>query len=344
MSRRFVAALCCSMLAIAGVSAQTPPPPDTDPLSDGDRLNFRTALQLARHLGDRLWPGWAGAPAGTVLVLRHHDVLLCAPGPVDGYRPAASEPAVGCSVQARRRREVPVPPDPFTVVGTSPTVVLGRALYPERVWPLWTTTWLHEHFHQFQMADPGYLPALDRLDLANGDRTGRWMLAYPFPYDDVRVVGAYQSLARALLALFRAVDGDGDGGAPRAADAYRAAKQAFREALPAADYRYAAFQAWQEGVARYTEYRIGRMVASASDLPPDLRGHVDAGRFDRDADQLLRTTLGDLERADLATQRRLAFYAIGMVEALVLDALRPDWRAQYRQYRFDLDRLLAAPG
>ena len=70
------------------------------------------------------------------------------------------------------------------VFGPPATIVVGTPEATERAPTMWLQVLLHEHFHQWQMRDPAYFEATAALDLADGDTSGRWMLEYPFPYED----------------------------------------------------------------------------------------------------------------------------------------------------------------
>src|SRR6185436_8920067 len=62
----------------------------------------------------------------------------------------------------------------------------------------WLRTVLHEHFHQWQSALPGYYERVGALDLAGGDQTGMWMLNFDFPYADPKAGEDFAVLSRAL--------------------------------------------------------------------------------------------------------------------------------------------------
>lgn len=67
------------------------------------------------------------------------------------------------------------------------TIVIGHAeLTADKTSTRWVLTVLHEHFHQLVYSQPGYYADVEKLGLAHGDKTGMWMLNYPFPYDSAR--------------------------------------------------------------------------------------------------------------------------------------------------------------
>ena len=110
-----------------------------------------------------------------------------------------------------------------------------------------------------QYSLPGYYPGVNALGLARGDQQGSWMLNYPFPYDKPDVQAQFARMCARLDEAISEKDGARTASALRA---YLEAKRALRGLVSADDYKYFSFQLWQEGIARYTEYRIGALAAS----------------------------------------------------------------------------------
>lgn len=104
------------------------------------------------------------------------------------------------------------------------------------------------------------------------------------------------------------------------------------------DFNYFSFQCWQEGVARYTELRVAEF-AEANFVPseafrtlPDYRPYKDV------ADSLRARILNGLSDPSLAGSRRVAFYAFGAGEALLLDRVQPGWKSEYLRTKFHLEK------
>jgi hypothetical protein len=147
------------------------------------------------------------------------------------------------------------------------------------------------------------------LGLDGGDQTGMWMLQYAFPYADAAVQERFAAAGRALLA---AIDRPRDS-VRRAA--YLRARSALAASVPAQDWRYAEFQMWQEGVARWTE------IEAARSWPDEQMRAAGAA--------LHRSTLAELGAPRLGENRRVALYALGAGEAMLLEACRTNWRERY---------------
>ena len=297
------------IVAAAGGPAPSPSP--------ADRENIALGMQIATRVGDRLWPQWSQTPFVIDLLTADGPVMVNADTP----DPA---PAFPTNLEAT-----------FPLSNGVPTIVIGEPQFTQAKTPVrWTVTLLHEHFHQWQWKWPAYQSAVKQLALAPpGDNNAMWMLNYPFPYSDPAVDSAYTVMARALSNALKAV---GSGAFRRRAATFASARIAFQHALKPADYRYFAFQCWQEGVARYTEIAIARLAASAHRDDPAFLTDVQSHALAADADATYSRLLRRLDGADLKGDERVNFYALGAGEALVLDELHPEWRSQYLDARMDL--------
>lgn len=277
-----------------------------------DRMRIAQAIKFNEELGDRIWPGLRRTPMPVLLVTDSAEYLV--------ERAASGGARV---VSVRPRRFSPTLLATFPVDGV-PTIVTGTAERTGKSPTQWVLTLIHEHFHQWQYAQPEYYSRVARLDLARGDTTGMWMLNYPFPYDSAPVVQAVRRLARTLagaLSMPRA--------GTRELRAVVNARDALRSQLSAADYRYFEFQLWQEGVARFVEYRAAELASGQK-------------RFRAAAAHARRNLLRELEQLDLRHHRRVSFYPIGAAIALLLDQIEPRWKQAYGERPFSLSTLLAA--
>ena len=119
--------------------------------------------------------------------------------------------------------------------------------------------------------------------------------------------------------------------------AYLPERTRFKSMLDSDDAKYLAFQLWQEGIARYTEYRVADLAASSSKPSKEFRALADYTPFRGEADRLLSSIEKELSSVRLDESKRTAFYALGAAEGLVLDTAWPDWRNKYFDERFSLD-------
>ena len=310
---------------------------DEGRLRERDRLLIAEAYHLADYIGDRLWAGWREVPFAVLLVTPEYDFLIRHPRPTPEFQSLGYDSLLGSEVLVR-------PHDAnlslkfeaaFPAVGGLNTVVIGQPEQTGKSPALWVITALHEHFHQLQTAQPDHFAALETLDLAGGDQTGMWQLNYPFPYQDPAVKARFGTY---LAALRTALQADSDPVTEKKTGDFLVARAALVETLDPPDYRYFSMQLWQEGVARYTEYRVGEMAAEADYQPlpafAALAGFLPYAEVVKGQRQALKQELDSL---DIGSWQRVVFYPVGACEALLLDRHQPGWRQHYFTDRFYLE-------
>lgn len=309
---------------------------DQPKISDSERTLLAEAFRINELLGDQVWSAWSKAPFAVLLVTPEYEFLIRHPRPSTDFTSLGYDSLLGSDVLYRKRVFAPNLLATFPAVNGVPTIVIGEpentaAKTPTR----WLVTLLHEHFHQLQMSQPNYYADVDSLGLARGDKTGMWMLNFPFPYDSAKVQRQFLLLCRSLS---DALQSSGAADVRRKVSVYLQRKREFRKILSPDDYRYFSFQLWQEGVARYTEYRIAR--ASAENYTPSRQLQLlkDFSSLQQEADSIHNRILMELLRLSLGKLRRVAFYTIGAAEAMLLDLARPEWQRLYFRDKFWMDR------
>jgi hypothetical protein len=173
---------------------------------------------------------------------------------------------------------------------------------------------------------------VNALGLAHGDQTGMWMLNYAFPYDDAEVGRSYAKFRDALLV---AMDEKDEKRFQQAARAYMVERKNFFAKLSEEDRRYLSFQLWKEGIARYVQVKCAEEAASFTPSA-EYKAIGDYESFDSYAKRARRETLHELRHSDLATSKRVVFYALGAAEGFLLDRLKPKWRDGYFDHLFTL--------
>ena len=300
-----------ALIGAAGIAAATPAP--------ADRQNIALSTAIVQRVGDSLWPKWAQTPFQIDLLTSNGPALVNVP------KPFAPPPFP-------RNLEATV------ILDGGPIVVIGQPQYTQAKTPVrWSVTLLHEHFHQWQQSWPEYTDAVTSLNLARGDKTGMWMLNYAFPYGDARVDAAYALMSDRLADALDELE------TPNFGDAlakYLKARAAFKSLLSLDDYRYFAFQCWQEGTARYTEIAVARLAVQTHESDPSFLNDLQASALREDADRTYAGVLKRLRSLPLAQEKRVDFYAVGAGEAFILDHVAPSWREQYLDSRMDLGRFL----
>ncbi len=328
---RVHSALLFLLLALAlRVDAKPPAIPKVD------RIRIAEAFRLADAIGNRVWPKWDRPPFAVLLVTNDHEFLIRHPKPSDDFKLVGEDDVLKAKVWFRKRQFDPRLLATFPAVGGVSTIVIGQAENTDaKTSTRWVVTLLHEHFHQLQYSQPDYYKGVAALDLAGSDKSGMWMLNYPFPYADAKVKDQFAKACAALLDALRARR------QPDFRDklkSYLAARSKLHSLLKPADLRYLGFQSWQEGIAHYTEYHVA--AAAAADYKPsrEFQNLKDYSSFGDDARASLKRIEKELTSLQLDKAKRVVFYAFGAAEGLVLDQAKPDWRTHYFEDKFSLDK------
>ena len=160
------------------------------------------------------------------------------------------------------------------------------------------------------------------------------MLNYAFPYDSADIGKAYSAMAHSLHDAITCNATD----QPKYLKFFLSTFERFRLLLPNEDFRYFAFQCWQEGVARYTELKVAESAGSGYSPGSAFQSLKDFKPFREVADSIRSTILGQLANPSLGEMKRVAFYSFGAGEALLLDKVHPGWKKQYLQDKFHLEK------
>ena len=304
--------------------AQSTGPLDTASVRDVDRIRLLEARRIASRYADSVWPGWSGAPFNVLLIEGEREFLLWHPQPPAGFTRVGRDERLDTDVFVRKRVLPPRMDATFVLTAAIPTIVIGTAEAGGRSASGWVITLLHEHFHQWQMSRPDYNRRLLALGLARGDSTGMWSLDYAFPYADSTVQRRFAEWSTALRDAAR------DSAGPRAERFATVVdtRRALRAAISADDDRYLDYQLWQEGIARYTELALARVVAARYEPTVAFRTAEGFRPFADVAAAIERGIFRD-DAADLGTRKREAFYPVGATVGLWLDRADPAWRERY---------------
>jgi hypothetical protein len=330
MFSRVPIAVVLAATFLAGPATAQPAPH----VAEMDRVRLREAYRLAGQLGDRVWPTWSAAPFALLLVTPDYEYLVRHPNPTSDFTSLGTDTLLGGPVFFRKRVYPTAMQATFPGVNGVNTIVIGQAeLTADKTSTRWVLTVLHEHFHQLVYTQAGYYTGVENLGLAHGDKTGMWMLNYPFPYDSARVQEKFGAMTRALLDALAQADRPA---LDRKVAVFVRAKRAFRESVPSEAERYFAFQLWQEGVARYTEVALGELAARGYTPSADFSALPDFAGYGAVATAARTRILDDLGSLSLGQSRRTVVYSVGAAEALLLDRVRPGWKREYLTHRFRL--------
>ena len=307
---------------------------DEPQLPRKDRVCLVEMFNLAEAVQDSIWVGWSNAPFALLLVTESYEYLVRHPNATHNFDTLGYDPGLRSKILFRKRLFAKNLLAAMPAINGLSTIVVGQRDQTGRPDPAnWILTILHEHFHQFQQSQPGYYAATEALGLSHGDQSGMWMLNYPFPYDSTNVNRLFsescQALHEALTASTEML--------PGAVRNYLAARTHFQNVLSAEDYSYFSFQLWQEGIARYTEYRVAATAATTL-RPTDKFPSFKKSSFSTIADSIRSGILSQLTVLSLTKLHRAAFYTYGAAEAMLLDKVNPDWQRDYMNRKFFLEK------
>lgn len=304
-------------------------------IANNDRIRLAETFRLNEFIGDRIWKDWSKTPFAVMLVTPEYEFLMRHPQPSPDFALLGYDSLLKCKVYFRKRTFPVRLLATFPAISGSsvPTIVVGTAeSTAAKTSTPWVVTLFHEHFHQLQDIQPSYYPDVDALNLARGDQTGSWMLNYAFPYDRTDLQTQFATASKLLNDATLTTQADRE---TKLTDYLNARKQ-FRDSLTPDDYKYFAFQLWQEGVARYTQYQVAKFAAEKYRPSKQFRALKDFRSFADVAKELRAEISNELLTENLATTKREVVYPFGAAEALLLDEINPSWRERYFVDKFDL--------
>ena len=323
--------LLLGMLVPAPLASQSLPP-----LPRAERARLAEVVRLAAGIRARVWPGWEHTPLAILLVGDSAEYLMGHPRPSSDFA-SIGDTLSGMDIRLRPRVFDPTLLATFPAVNGLPTIVVGSAKQTRKSSTEWVLTLLHEHFHQWQYELPDYYRRVGLLDLSGGDSTGMWMLNFAFPYQSVEVQEASKHLALALSTALGAARLE----RPRALAAVIEARARLTGHLTAAEDRYLEFQLWQEGTARFIEYKAASLAADMGKPSAEFVALDDYQAYGALATRAQRALRRELEEFDLGRNRRTSFYPLGAAMALLLELTRPGWMRQYEAAPFTMSSLLS---
>jgi hypothetical protein len=306
----------------ANVFAQRPPADDATRVTEFYR--FAAAVE------DKIWPNWSDVPAPLLLITEPGEFLTHSGVAPDGFKKIDDE-------YLYRARQFPTNlMATFPAFGLPAVIIIGE---PTTTDAKTSTSWImfamHEHFHQLQYAQPHYYAQLQALGLSRGEKTGTWIINFPFPYENEAVNAGFDQLRELLLQTLMEKDGQRF---QHAAARYVRARKEFMNSLVPDDRKYLEFQIGQEGIARYTQFSVAEQGASYQPSPKFI-ALPDYSLFSDIAAHAREQTLNELSHVKLSTAKRTAVYSFGAAEGLLLDRFHPDWKAHYFEHMFALGPL-----
>jgi len=334
-SLRILLLLLVFLTATDGLAQEKPSIPAVD------RTRLAEAFRIGERLRNRVWSNWDQAPFAVLLITPEYEFLIRHPRPSADFTLIGNDPLLRSNVYFRKRTQAIHFLATFPAVSGVPTIVIGQAENTDKKTSTpWVLTVLHEHFHQLQMSQPSYYSEVESLNLSRGDQSGMWMLNFAFPYQNDRVATQFSRLSNLLAEALQAKTKK-EFSAKLAL--YLEARKDFQSLLSPDDYKYFSFQSWQEGIARYTEYRVADLAARKYQPTREFRSLKDYMPFREVTESILnQQVLGRLPTLQLTKSERNVFYPFGAAEALLLDRANPKWQSRYFTEKFYVDKYFSA--
>lgn len=332
MTRTFRTSVVLFVFLTTHVLAQEKPA-----IPDVDRTRLAEAFRIGERLGNRVWSNWDQAPFAVLLITPEYEFLIRHPRPSADFTLIANDPLLKSNVHYRKRTQNIHFLATFPAVGGVPTIVIGQAENTQaKTSTQWVIVVLHEHFHQLQMSQPSYFSEVESLNLSRGDQSGMWMLNFAFPYQKDQVATQFSRLSNLLAQALQAKKKEEFSAK---LSIYLEARKAFQSLLSPDDYKYFSFQLWQEGIARYTEFRIADLAARKYKPSREFLSLKDYTPFKEVAASILnQQVLGRLPTLQLNKSERIVFYPFGAAEGLLLDRANPKWQSRYFTEKFYVDK------
>lgn len=302
-----------------------------------DKIRIREAINISNRFGDTIWKGINKVPFVVLFVTDSIEFLINHPYPSADFIISEEDSLLKTKIFYRERQYSKTLLATFPAVNSVNCIVVGTPENTGKSSTDWIITLLHEHFHQFQYTQKDHYASVTGLDLANGDETGMWQLNYQLPYDSLPISSQYSKYTRALS---NAISGINNKDFRKLLMQYTNERKKLIGLFKPSDYKYFSFQLWQEGIARYTEYKFLEML---DDYTPSIEVAVMPGfiPFNKFKEQFLKLHLGSVTALKFETEKRVCFYDIGLAEGMLLDKLNPRWRSQYFTNRFFLEKYAA---
>ena len=299
-----------------------------------DKIRIREAINISNQFGDKIWKGINKAPFVVLLVTDSLEFLINHPYPSNDFKISEIDTILKTKIVFRPKQFSNKFLATFPAVNGVNCIVVGTPERTNKSSAEWIITLLHEHFHQYQFTQKDYYNSVEKLDLSGGDQTGMWQLSYPFPYKNHNVIRQYQRFISSLTKTLSNIDNET---LKKDFRSYLKERNKFKNLLKPADYKYFSFQIWQEGIARYTEYKF---LLELENYEPskEISKLDDFVSFNKLKEKFYLTEQESLKSLKLDKDQRVCFYAIGFAEGLLLDKETPKWQEKYFEEKFFIEQ------
>ncbi|MFN8313955.1 MAG: hypothetical protein U0289_14205 [Cyclobacteriaceae bacterium] len=307
-------------------------------INTAEKIRIREVTAISKEFGDEIWPGYSKLPYPFLLVNDSVEFLTNYPNPPTGFTYLGFDSIMNSEVYIRKRKFPKAILSAFPIASNGvPVLVAGTPENIKITSTEWVTKVLHERFHQLQQSYKEFVKESDALGLAGDDTTGRWMINYPFPYQDSSINWRYKKYSKALA---HAVAQIGYPEFKSALATFKSERSSLLKMLKPLDYKYFSFQLWLEGIAMYTEYKFLTLLESYTPTY-EFKKLPDYIEFSVYRKQVVSSQSRFLNELDLKIGKRVTFYTMGYGEGRILDAISQNWRKKYFKKLFFIEKYSA---
>ncbi|MCK5147471.1 hypothetical protein KAR48_12005 [bacterium] len=321
--------LTCILFIFISMTVQLWSMQDISSMQKADKIRLKEGLNILTTFGDQIWAGWSDINIPILLIDNNIEYLMHHPAPPADFIKTETDPVLG-DILARPRQHNTKLLAAYPIFGMNPAVVMGTAKNTGRSSTRWVITLLHEMFHVFQMNNNDF-QKINSLEIGPQNNP-MWQLNYPYPYEDKIVMGFTHQLAAGLARCISTTTNEALKAELKEYNELRQAYQAFmnNRSQNVKDYKYCKFQEWKEGTARYTEWALLQKITKSAYTPSSsFKNLSDFTSYQDNLEATMKSIPDLLKNTAKKNFNRSDFYALGAVQALLMDRLGEDWKAKY---------------
>jgi len=345
----------------------------TNILPEKEKACISETINLLSKVGNDVWPGWGEVQIPIIVYNEEFAFLIGYPNPPAGWKKMPAETFRGSEWQTVKeddffgstyyRQPLPDPdvhPENFTVkvgeqwVATMQTreyagvafyngfkeelPPLLNAVFPYKIfWNLlmgraenYIGGLTHEAFHAFQgRITPRQFAQAETASGLSGE----------YPWHQAENAIGWEEEANLLMQAYHSENMDSMQQlvvrfVEKREDRRRSSQ------LPEKMIQYEKNREWLEGLAKYAELKIGLLAGeSKSYQPVDVAGDIDGFKYYTTREKFFKQQVEEVKRS-ANREGETRFYYGGMLQAMMLDRLMPDWKKEGFAENVYLDDLL----
>lgn len=157
----YVITLTIFLFTLTAGFAQTKPQ-----MRQADKVRIKEAITLSKQFGNEVWKGYSEIPFTVLLVTDSTEFLINYPkaDPGNDFRFLEYDSDLSSKIYVRKRQFSPHLLATFPAINGVNCIIVGTPENTKQSSTEWIITLLHEHFHQYEQADPDYFESVAQAD------------------------------------------------------------------------------------------------------------------------------------------------------------------------------------